>query len=474
MRRTGVAFALTGALAITAGTTAGPGVPEAAAAPAALTTGFNDAFLDDLPDRAAWLARIRGHGATDLRILSAWALSAPRRPSTKAAALDPTWTGYRFADLDARVRDAVNSGTKPMIMIFGAPRWAEGADRPVGAPQGTWKPSSTSFGRFMQAVASRYDGRHADPAVPGGTLPRVRNFQVWNEPNLAIYLSPQWTGNKPTSPRVYRSLQNAAWRGIKRVRRDATVVSAGASPFGETPAGSPRMRPVRFWREVLCLNRRMQRTCGSRTKVDVLAHHPYPTNGPPSLPAYNRDDMSVADIPKLARMGRAARRNRTLGPRTPRLWVSEFAVRSNPPAPNGYAVHSLRGQAAYLAESQWRLWRAGVSKLFFFNVLDEPGGTRPSSGHGLYLPDGRVKPSARAAEFPVYSFRSGGGRIAVWVRSPQAGRLTIEVRRGPRWRAAATVTVRRDRPRTIRVPGAGVSAVRAIVRSRTSHTWRVR
>jgi hypothetical protein len=61
-----------------------------------------------------------------------------------------------------------------MFVVFRAPDWAEGKDRPSGdaVPPGTWKPNPRAFGRFAQALGKRYTGHY-------NGLPRVHYFEVW-------------------------------------------------------------------------------------------------------------------------------------------------------------------------------------------------------------------------------------------------------------------------------------------------------
>ena len=44
---------------------------------------------------------------------------------------------------------------------------------------------------------------------PGHSLPRVRLWGAWNEPNIDRLITPQWEGGQPASPGIYRSLVNA-------------------------------------------------------------------------------------------------------------------------------------------------------------------------------------------------------------------------------------------------------------------------
>src|SRR5205085_6691381 len=118
------------------------------------------------------------------------------------------------------------------------------------------------FASFATAAARRYSGHFPDPLHPGATLPAVRYWQAWNEPNLDHYLSPHWTKSGaqyiPTSPSIHRLLLNAFHGAVKGVSQSNLVVTAGTAPYGDTagtnPVGNERMQPVAFDRALFCLN----------------------------------------------------------------------------------------------------------------------------------------------------------------------------------------------------------------------------
>ncbi len=177
-----------------------------------------------------------------------------------------------------------------LILIVHAPSWAEGEDRPPGVRPGRWKPRSGPASDFGYAIAKRYSGSFPDPASEGPALPRVRHFQVWNEPNLT--LASQWEGDRPASAFIYRRLLNAFYRGIKSVNRSNVVVTGGTAPYGDGPGGSG-VRPLLFWRTVMCLRNRdrlLPDRCPERANFDVLAHHPINTSGGPFQAALHPDD----------------------------------------------------------------------------------------------------------------------------------------------------------------------------------------
>lgn len=419
-------------------------------------------------DRGPWFGRAVEVGAGTARINLAWDAVAPSAPPAGAEA-DPAWTGYAFAPVDAEIQAAIAAGIRPILNVSRAPTWAEGPGRPRDVGRGSWKPDVAAYGRFLTAVARRYSGTFVDPAT-GQKLPRVKQFQLWNEPNLDTYLAPQWERRKPFAPVRFRELVNAGYRAIKAVQRDATVAAAGLAPFGDyrTTSGK-RMPPVAFLRSMLCVDRKLQRSCRDRTTVDVIAHHPYAVRKP-SSPALNVDDATIPDLGKITRVVAAARRAKTVGPRTPKLWVTEVSYDSAPPDPSGVPTARL---SRWTAELLWRLWDQGADTVIWYLLRD--AAPRPSYAatyqSGMYLLDGTRKPSAQAFRFPLVVTGRKGDRLSVWWRAPRAGRVQVQVRRGGRW-----TTVRRSTARTggvgrTTVPASRTKAVRAVIDGEASYAW---
>jgi len=212
------------------------------------------------PVQAFWLNRGRALGSTTVRLQAFWSQIAPSRPSHSFHAADPRASGYQWASLDTDVRAAAAQGQSVVLLVRAAPSWAEGPGRPSGVAAGTWFPNARDFGAFAHAIALRYSGRFRDPLHRRTSLPRVRYFQAWNEPNLPNYLMPQWSRNsngtrQPVSPGIYRALLNAFYGGVKSAQRDGFVLAAGTGPYGDPPAtGQGRMAPVTFLRGLFCLD----------------------------------------------------------------------------------------------------------------------------------------------------------------------------------------------------------------------------
>ncbi|MDX6677479.1 MAG: hypothetical protein QOE31_1531, partial [Solirubrobacteraceae bacterium] len=380
-----------------------------------------------------------------------------------------------FALADGAIVEAAERGLRVLASFTYAPRWAEGPNRPAGARAGTWRPDPRALEDYGAALARRYSGSFPDPARPGRTLPRVDAFQVWNEPNLERFLTPQWRGGRTFAPAHYRRMLNAFYAGVKSVRRSALVVTAGTAPFGDPDVGGSRIMPARFVRDMLCLRRAKGRlqtaSCPSPARFDVLAHHPYSV-GAPTRPALNADDVSIPDLGKLTRLLRLAERSgRALPRKRHRLWVTEVSYDSSPPDPNG--VPSAR-HARYLEQAFYELWRQGVDTITWFEVGDQV--PRPSyaatNQAGVYLADGTAKLAQRAFRFPLVAERSGRGSLRVWGRAPVAATVRIERRTAAGWSVVRTLAAQRHGTFLVRVAARGATSLRARVAGETSLVWR--
>ena len=456
-------------------------VPTATASAARpLAVGFvDDSFLSpDAGLRAARLDEVRAAEGGVVRLLVRWSQVAPPVRPAGFHETDSNAPGYRWDDVDGAVRDAAARRLRVILDVISAPRWAEGPRRPARATPGTWRPDAAALGRFLTAAATRYSGRHADPARPGGTLPRVRMWQVWNEPNLPEHLSPQWVRQggryRLESASVYRAMLNAAYGAIKAVRRDNLVIGAGTAPYGDRRAGGRRVMPVRFLRALLCLGGTSLRAlpCRRPARLDAIAHHPYGVRGPRSR-ALNADDVAVPDVHKLTRVVRAAvRKRRVLPRRRKRVFVTEISWDSRPPDPDGVAAQT---HARWLADSFFQLWRQGVDTVTWFGLRDQ----RPVPSYaetyqsGVLLASGRAKPAARAFRFPFVMSRSGRGAVA-WGRSPVSGAVVIEERRGGGWRRRRALRVRRGGVFLVRLGAVRGSVFRARSGAERSLSWRFR
>jgi hypothetical protein len=433
-----------------------------AAQPARAERGLTTGFLDDVYGSAddvagPWLDRTVGAGVGLIRINVGWAGIAPTERSAGFDPADPAAVGYNWEALDAIVRRIHARGLQVMLCVLRAPTWAQGRGRPRSAAAGSWRPDPRELSRFAAALAKRYSGEFGD-------LPRVRNFMLWNEPNLESYLAPQWSRKagrlRPDAPVQYRKMLLAFAPAIKAVHSDNRVIAGATSPYGDPDPGESRMQPARFVREMLCIN---HSGC-ARLRFDVLSHHPYSV-GSPRRKALNRDDVAIPDLGKLTRLLRTARRtNRIVG--NPKLWVTEVSYDSRPPDPDGVPAQR---HARWLEETLYLLWKQGASAVVWLQIRDSAPHPSYAASYqsGIYLRDGRPKPAARAFRFP---FVIDGARA--WGKSPASGRMVIERRTGNRWTRVTSFAARRGGVFLRRVRPIRGASWRARVGDDVSVVWR--
>jgi hypothetical protein len=423
-----------------------PGV--AAAKPPRLDTALLDPHVFSSDSAELGFRRTRAAGARYVRLLLNWREVAPegtRKPASFDAA-NPHAAAYRWEAFDRQVRLAVEAGLIPFVDILRAPEWAE--DRSVHGNLATRRPDPAELAAFATAAARRYSGRDKDH-------PRVRLWQVWNEPNLSTYLTPQFVRGRPAAADWYRNMVNAFAKAVKGVDPSNTVIAGGLSPFTFKNPEAPGVAPMLFMRRFLCLSRRGNgKSCDERTSFDVWSHHPYTTGGP-THHAAAPDDVSLGDLGDMRRVLRMG--SPSIDSRGPvRFWVTEFSWDSSPPDPKGVPATL---HARWVAEALYRMWNAGIELVTWFTIRDDPFTSTPFQS-GLYLNRGpmsrdRAKPALAAFRFPFVAFPRKGG-VFVWGRSLRgATPVVVEYRKrggGGDWHSIGTVKPNRNGIFTARMP----------------------
>ena len=410
------------------------------------------------------MGEARQAGARIVRLNVHWAGIVGKRPQRPTSPSDPS---YDFSGLDVVVKEARRRGLQPILTVFDAPSWAEGKRRPSFrfAPPGTWKPNPSAYGDFARALARRYSGGFRN-------LPRVRYYQAWNEPNLALYLAPQFSRRRPVAPHQYRRMLNGFFSGVKSVRRSNRVLTGGTSPYGDPP-GHYRTQPALFYRTLLCLKGRRAlkpQPCRRPAHFDIAAHHPINV-GSPTRRALNADDISTPDIGKLSRILRKARRTGRALPRGPKpVWATEIWWDSRPPDPRGVP---LRLHARWYQQALYVLWRQKVQTVVLLQVRDAPSGGNfaASLQSGVIRVGGKRKPAFRAVRFPLVADRIGRRKVRVWGKAPNRGRVTVQRRRNGDWKTIARLRRGKDGvfTRVFRIRGR--AALRARSGSEKSLVW---
>ena len=230
---------------------------------------------------------------------------------------------------------AAQRGLAVLPVVQSTPGWA--ARRPGDTASPPRDPAT--FGRFLAALVARY-GPQGSLWAERPELPRVpiRDWQVWNEPNITRYWSPQ------PFAKSYVRLLRAAHAALHAADPGATVVLAGL--------------PNESWKALRSIYR-----AGGRGHFDAVALHPY-TRKP-------------SDVMRLIRYARRVMRKRGDGA-TP-VWVTELswpAAKGRVPRPAGFEV-SEAGQARRLRRALALLSaareRRRIARVFWYTWLSTRG-----------------------------------------------------------------------------------------------------
>jgi hypothetical protein len=397
---------------------------------APLATAVADPALFGGSQAAAAFARTRAAGATYVRLTVSWRSIAPATPPPGFVATDPASAGYSWPGIDTFVEAAETAGLTPILDIVTPPVWAY-ETQPSGVNGGS--PNVADLRDFATALATHYDG-----LTPG--VPAEHVFQVWNEPNLSLNLS-------PVTADTYRAMVNAVGDAAHAVDPANLVVAGGLDPFGHKKSKNQEwysIPPLAFMRSLLCLSRgsHPHSTCPAQIRFDVWSHHPYSYGGPfahAKLP----DDVELGDLPKMRALLQAGVRLHHVVSSDPvKFWVTEFGWNTNPPHKHS---PSLTLAARWTAESLHQMWLAGVSLVTWFLLEDLPPPSTFQSGLFFLSPsvdDARAKPVLTAFRFPFVAYRHGS-TVSVWGRDATSDKefVTVQRRRGKggAWRTVALV-----------------------------------
>jgi hypothetical protein len=324
---------------------------------------YDDASFRWSNDRATNIEEAAAAGASVIHTTANWPQIAPKRPAAPSNGNDPQ---YRLGDLDELVTNAAQNGMRVMININGTPKWANGGKTPNHMP--TRLSDLTTFSKML---AQRYDGRHGH-----GT---VKLWSVWNEPNLQLFLTPQFSGKKIVSPANYAKLYKAAYAGIKAGNKVAQVAIGETSNLGrDKPIGiggqGQSVAPGTFAR-LLSQEKGL--------KFSAWATHPYTTR--PNIKPLQKvryPNVTLALLPVFER-----NLNKFFGRKVP-IWITEYGHQTKPEQPHGVTYAQ---QAAYAKQAlQYTRADPNVQMFIWFTFRDSAGNAWKS---GLEKANGSHKPS---------------------------------------------------------------------------------
>jgi hypothetical protein len=304
-------------------------------------------------------------GGSDLAV-------AKRRP---ADATDPEDPAYDWSVYDRIATFAARYKIKLLFTIWGTPRWANGGHEGRIAPK-----NYADLRKFAYAAAQRYSGTAEDK--DGNTIPAVRLWTAWNEPNQLFQLYPQYKRIHGKYVMVsalnYAKICTAIYTGVHSTLLKGEKVACGVTaPGGNDNARGKRGSPTPMSFMAALKKYHLK-------KFDAWAHNPYggPRETPMTKP-HARGTVTLGNIDTLI-----TQLTKFWGRK--RVWLTEYAYQTNPPD-KAFGV-SFSKQALYMKQA-YAIARKNprIDMLLWFQLKDEPGIGGWQSG--LMTARGKRKPA---------------------------------------------------------------------------------
>ncbi len=233
----------------------------------------------DLADEFADYRRL---GARWLRVDLNWSVVQAAGPDS-----------FDWTTLDRILALADRAGMKLLPVAGSAPDWLDGGVGPR-TPE-----AFAAYADFLAAAVRRYS-------------PRIRVWEIWNEPNLSSFWPPA------PDQAAYAQLLRAAHAAIKAADPGALVLFGGLSPVPDMPPEESRARRLvpaaRFLADVY--------GAGGAGSFDALSFHPYTW---PELPESPRPWSGWTIMTGPIRDLMTAN-----GDGGKKVWITEFGAPTNP------------------------------------------------------------------------------------------------------------------------------------------------
>jgi len=203
----------------------------------------------------------------------------------------------------------------------------------------------------------------------------INDFIVWNEPNTALYWSPQDSG----APAAYEALLAQCYDSIHAADAQATVIGFGLSPRSNGPS---QTAPIPFIAGVGAAYRASGRTAPI---MDQMSIHPYPNpNSPTDSPDVGYTATNNYGVPNLDRVKQAlydafngTSQPTTVDGLTFRIdelgWQSDTSAYSQYYHPENVKVVSEQQQADFIKETVQKYFACDptVTDVEWFLLVDE-------------------------------------------------------------------------------------------------------
>ena len=275
---------------------------------------------------------------------------------------ESSWDVY-----DDIVAAAEEQGLELIARLDTSPKWARAGNSHVTTPPD----DLDDFGDYVEAVVDRYRGR-------------IRYYQIWNEPNLAV----EW-GNKPVDPRAATRLLRVGYERAKDSDPEAVVLAPALAPT--IASGPEALNELTFMQAMY--------DAGAASYFDIGSVQAYGLRNGPDDRRLGPNDVNfsrpILFRELMVRNGDAAKP----------VWASEAGWNAPPPeAPEPYPWGNVnpQQQARYTvralerARDEWP-WM-GVINVWYLKQADTENMQSAFAGFRLLDPDFTPRPVYRAIQ----------------------------------------------------------------------------
>ena len=308
--------------------------------------------------RSNWLTQMKNAQAGWMRIDASWSTIMNGGP-----------TSYNWTPLDNAVQDSINKGFKVLLIPAYTPVWA----RPAGTSE-TYAPTNIAdYANFVTALVQRF-------------YPRVKHYELWNEPNLVNFWKDTVANPKPNIAR-YTQLLKQGYLAAKAVTTDTTIITAGLAGMPDAADGTS-FKSTTFLQGMY--------TNGAKNHFDAVAQHPYSF---PAMPSENEhwsnwSQMYVNDFPQSGIYGTPSLRSIMIanGDGNKKIWMTEFG---GPTSGTNSWTEAQQAQATQQAITLNKTFSwAGPLFLYTYPDLAPVGNTTDREYYfGIVRYDGSPKPA---------------------------------------------------------------------------------
>jgi polysaccharide biosynthesis protein PslG len=327
-----------------------PGAKAAAvpvAAPSSTVYGVSDPNLltESATVQVQQLEQMKAMGVTSVRLEANWNGGQPTGPGS-----------FDWAPLDLVISSINQVGLSADLVIDGCPSWAA-----VSGAQGDMyaqPASSAAFATWAGAVAARYG--------PKG----VKYFEIWNEPNLAIFWQPA------PDPAAYTADLKAAYTAIKAADPSAFVLSGG---LGIAADDGTNYDPRTFLQDMYA--------DGAQGSFDGLGYHPYSyPDSPDTYASWSGWSIMNQTSPSLRSIMTAN------GDSAKKIFITEYGAPTSGPNSVGESGQStdLVQAITQASQSSW------IGSLYIYTWADLSSLPADQDGFGL-LTDSNAQKTAYSA-----------------------------------------------------------------------------